>query len=305
MTHMRIITLSAGLLAAILAACIASTCQALTKNSLDGTYLYQVFATKEEDDSFAEWLYKWQTLVSGIIALVAAGITAWFMFYQTKEGRRGVQEQIDTQAARWAEERERKQLAAQAMLPADLSTICSYAEDCAIISTNAMHHIKSRCPDPFPDECPELPERVFANLQVLIEHLDTQQAKIVADLIACYQIQRSRLDERVKNLQAPTRGVVTAITTENNVEFTLIRTIELHARASYLFQFARREVTRIDHPAYQEENIRSAIISMKLDAIFDKEFLTRTATSLIDAVQGHKPILAAHATPERASRRSS
>ena len=93
MTHARIITLSAGLLAAILAACIASTCQALTKNSLDGTYLYQVFATKEEADPFADWLDKWQTLVSGILTLIAAGITVWVMFYQTKEGRRGVQEQ--------------------------------------------------------------------------------------------------------------------------------------------------------------------------------------------------------------------
>src|SRR4051812_2925538 len=123
---------------------------------------------------------------------------------------------------------------------------------------------------------------------MLIEHLDVKQAKVVSDLIVCYQIQESRLNEQVNNLLNPKKTLSEINTTENNIDSTLEKTIELYIRATDLFKFARHKVNRIDHPDCQEGDIHNAIIIMNLDVIFDVNFLNIVAEDLVCSLKYHR-----------------
>lgn len=99
--------------------------------------------------------------------------------------------------------------------------------------------------------CPVLPERVIANLQRLIEHLDQEDADKVADMLSWYQVQHARFRGAAEEWSRPSIAP-----SRDNIEFLLPATIHLYRLAESMFGFSRREA---DHIA-------------ALAALTDKEF---------------------------------
>lgn len=218
-----------------------------------------------------DWLYKWQTLTGAVIALAAAVLTVCVMHVNTSR-------QLRAQAQADDESRKRRLRACRAVMPADLSAIVTYTEECGKVSAemfNAVRDDTSR--DPV--VCPQLPERVVANLQMLIEQLDTVEADALADMLACYQVQHARLSSLVETYNHPHRFGRHTILTTDNVEFTFEQTVELHLRAAGAFDFARRRGDAIKTPPYTAKEVASTLANLEIADVLTTDysaFLFRT-----------------------------
>lgn len=183
---------------------------------------------------------EWQTLIAGFLALVGAGLTVWI-------GRR----QIKAADDRAIDARERKFMAARAILPEDLSTICAYTDQCAQIVYAAIRSHREQLTPPNDMQMPILDSRVAANLQQLIEHLDRHNARQVAALLSCYQVQRARLGDAVNGWSDYQPRARRTTFTQSNIEHPLIETIQLRIHTNNMFGFARDEektIPAIDKP---------------------------------------------------------
>lgn len=116
-----------------------------------------------------EWLKDWQTLVSALIALVAAIATIYFMHRQTRFDRDRHRDLVN-----------RKMLAARARMPDALSELSSYIRDCC------KHLIEG-------EPKPEPPVAAVSTLKDVIEFIDNHEATKTFELVSWYQVQRARL----------------------------------------------------------------------------------------------------------------
>jgi hypothetical protein len=119
---------------------------------------------------FVEWLNKWQTLVSGILALIAGGGAVWAVLRQTREQR-------DQHAGML----ERKRLSARAQMPEALSDLVGFVREC-------VQFVDGRRVG-----APSKPNEAIEKLKVAIEFVDTQPAKAIFELVSFYQVHNSRL----------------------------------------------------------------------------------------------------------------
>lgn len=209
----------------------------------------------------------WQTLTTGILALFAAGATVAVMMRQVRIQKT----QLDSQIRESEERRRRRLMACRAVLPADLSSVCRYARDCALVVGTALQMLRG-IEERAPLSYSSLPDRVSANLQNLIEQLDDENADAIADLLACYQVQYARFAGEIDNFNAPNRQGVHRITTENNIEFTVERTVRLYLLAENMFGFARNLVEEIPPPDFNEEKVAHALMALELDDVISREY---------------------------------
>jgi hypothetical protein len=77
-------------------------------------------------------LKDWQSLVGGVLAIVAAGVGGLFIVAQTKELRRQENDR-----------RLRRHKAARAVMPLALSATCEYTKNCATVLRQIL---SSACP---------------------------------------------------------------------------------------------------------------------------------------------------------------
>lgn len=197
-------------------------------------------------DAISAFIHHWQTLIAGLLALIGAGATVYMM---RKQIRAMTQESRDL--------RERKLLAARAVMPADLSEICAYTERCAALIDEALHYYDEHREPPPNLKAPTLPERVPANLQSLIEQFDDGNAHAVADLISCYQVQRARLQGALRDWSGDNNRRAVMVFTLENIEHPLIETIHLRILANSMFDFARRNtgtISRFEIPTNHQFN---------------------------------------------------
>jgi hypothetical protein len=177
---------------------------------------------------------QWETLVTGIGAVVAAFFTV-----------RRLREQI-TQTQKLADDqRQRRARAARATLPLALSQLAQYATSCikglydlrpyfrAVHSANDLAQRGQKCAA---WELPLLSDNVFNSLKECIELIDDEPAQAIVELIGHIQIQRSRLEEYISraHLNDPTHLVLLS-----NIEHAMCDAAEIHARTSTLFPFSR------------------------------------------------------------------
>lgn len=204
--------------------------------------------------SIAEFLFEWQTIVPGFLAVVAAAGTVFYMWLAAEK------------------QRQRRSIACRAMLPADLSSICGYAKDsvhasCIALSMLRRGQTRDRV------KIPELPERVLENLQALVEHLDHQDVDAVCELLRCYQIQHARLSGEIADFNNPNRPGATKLVTESNLESTITKTVELHLIATKMFPFARNATKHIPELDFSRQELRNTIAVLEFDHMVSDELI--------------------------------
>jgi hypothetical protein len=173
-------------------------------------------------------LEKWQTLIAGLIAIVAALIGGHFINRQIR-----VTKDLEATA------RSRRFDAAKAVLPLTLSSLTDYA-----IASNrmlkAIHATATHGSIPKqanPELAPIVPAEIVDDLRSLIELSDEPLRISVVDLMHQIQVQFSRVRSMVANLKDGYDDDFTITTL--NVENYMIDTADIYARCSMLFDIAR------------------------------------------------------------------
>lgn len=203
---------------------------------------------------------EWQSLIAGILALIGA-------FLAVLIGR----QQIKAADKRATEIRERKFMAARAILPEDLSTICAYTNQCShVVYTAIKRHRETQLP-PNDMQMPRLNSRVPTNLQRLIEQLDKQNASQVAALLACYQVQRARFEDALNGWNNHQSGARHMSFTRSNIEHPLIETIQLRIHANNMFDFARGELADIASVKKPDEDTFRNAVKNLMDIGFPRD----------------------------------
>lgn len=214
-------------------------------------------------------LYHWQTLLAGSFAILAAWITVGQM---RKEA---------------TNRRQRRLNASRAMMPNDLSAIVQYANDCVRATHQAYRIVRKHSTDRESGELerivvPVLPERVFGNLQAIIEQADNCDIPALSSLLRCHQVQTSRLSGEIAYLKNPRPLEVTRVVTEDNILWTLKKTVELFLIASKMFQYSRGEQENIPPLKYSPEDLHNAFWSLGIsDASFPEEYLEKLRAELL------------------------
>lgn len=182
-----------------------------------------------------ETLYRWQTLIAGLIAVAAALIGGAFVINQTRESRR----QHETLLAR-------RHAAARSVLPLALSGLVDYAEEAAnalesLRSTAAGARVRGHAGTPFVP--PAIDPANIDRLRDTIEGASTAIADRVAMVISDVQI----LDARLRSFTSKLRPGSSSIVVVHNLDDYSINAGTIYARCSELFAYARRETD--DAPA--------------------------------------------------------
>ena len=170
-------------------------------------------------------LFEWQTLLSGALAIGAAGAGAILLYSQIKQADRHE-----------SERRERRFAAARATLPLALSEITSFAR----IMVEVLAALRTRVINPtaLPEAfvSPTVSDELIKNLQGFIEAAhDFTIVDHVCEIIREIQV----LTARVESLQ----NDASLIGQEANIDEYIVQAARLHVIAGNLFDFARGSET--------------------------------------------------------------
>jgi len=134
----------------------------------------------------------WQTLITGIAALLAAAVTIVVLNCQIRQTRELANDQ-----------RQRRERAARAVLPLAVSQLQDYARACIkelyelrpyFQPSGSLDQEKAdKCLSAWPS--PPLPEDVLSILKECIQFSDNAPAEAASTLIRRLQVQKSRLEE--------------------------------------------------------------------------------------------------------------
>jgi hypothetical protein len=172
------------------------------------------------------WVERWQTLITGLLAIVAAFIGGWFINRQVAEAKTQEGERL-----------RRRHFSARAMAPLALSTLTEYTLGVA----EALGNIHGQAVGGgIPHTAviptfPSLPTDVLSSFRDMVETSNEGVAGAFADILSDVQIQRARIRSLVSDIP---RHTVLSL----NIEQYLIDAASIHAQASALFSYARREV---------------------------------------------------------------
>ncbi|MFT4077827.1 hypothetical protein [Rhodomicrobium sp.] len=172
--------------------------------------------------SLYQFLYYWQTLISGVLALIAAIITIMKL-----------SEQIQVQERQHTETRQSKAWAARAMLLLCLSAISKYTSEMALWLLDNNR------------ERPNSPDEVIKILVEKIEFLPANASKKIFEIIKQYQIMEARTRTRDRQ------------TNDHIYEFSYLR-----ALADSLFEFAREETNQVQEREPTRDNMVCALDGM-------------------------------------------
>lgn len=194
---------------------------------------------------------KWQTLASGVLAIVAAIVGGGFIYNQTRQTRSIESDRLD-----------RRHKAARALLPLVLSALIDYSRSVAadlknfylashgnVVDRNALNAW----------QIPPVPHDEIRTLTDVVDAASNEVATAIADLIGDIQVQAARL----RGLQSETR-----ITSKTDLEEYILDVAEIYAQCENMFDYARRE-TDIVQPEIKYEDIRR---SLRLMNFYDAQF---------------------------------
>jgi hypothetical protein len=177
---------------------------------------------------------QWETLVTGIGAVVAAFFTV-----------RHLREQISQTQKLAEDQRQRRARAARATLPLALSQLAQYATSCIkglydlrpyFQADHSMDDLVQRAKKCAAWESPSLSDDVLNSLKECIEVIDDEPAQAIIQLIRHLQIQRSRLQEYISRACLNDNTHLVSLL---NIEHGMCDAAEVHARTSTLFPFSR------------------------------------------------------------------
>lgn len=218
---------------------------------------------------FFVWLKHWDTLIAGVLALIAGAVTAAVVVWQTRVSSRNVQAQLDADAAAREEALARKRMATRALLQSDLSHICHYAKKAAaaisaIILELRTGAVRTQIP------MPEFPWSVLTNIQTLIEHLDRPEAEVVADMLGTQQVFNARLIDLIAEYN---NGDFIG---GDSINLAVEKCVELRLRADSMFDFSRRKCDTLTEPTFSDYALSNSLMNLDLaDYLSDetKEYL--------------------------------
>lgn len=137
------------------------------------------FWRRFEDFILLQWLDAWQTLTSGILALAAAAVGAWFLSKQI-----GLADRHETDRVA------RGHASARAALSFNLDRLWRYEESVAAYLNTQLVHISLGT---LTAEAPTLDQQTVASLERMIANSSKDEIEPYAQLIGLLQVQAARL----------------------------------------------------------------------------------------------------------------
>lgn len=177
-------------------------------------------------ETFLNGLREWQTLVAGLLALIAI---IW------------IQRQISQARIQENERRERQHYAARATLPAALADLVDYADE-ALTALKAVPHATGtssliKVQDGWKQPpLPLVPKESVAVLKACIETADFGPRKEMAKLLADLQVANSRLKGLFEDLPVDRK-----IVTSSNMDQYFADFLELYVRCDRMIRYGRSE----------------------------------------------------------------
>ncbi|MBZ9741020.1 MULTISPECIES: hypothetical protein [unclassified Mesorhizobium] len=203
------------------------------------------------------WLYDYQTLLTGVLALGGA----WW-------GVRAINLQMNQEAQAEADRLSSRRAAARATLPLSLSLLSEYAEECALI----LKELLDKCVDgslPRAIEVKEFPTPPAEVIQAFKEMTEVSlpaDRETLAAILTKIQIQRSR----IRSIP-PERRPLEMIIAATNLEEYILDAAEIYARSSALYEYARRKSEKIPSPIISVDAQMSALNNLGIfDGLRDK-----------------------------------
>jgi hypothetical protein len=173
-----------------------------------------------------EWLDKWQTLLAGVLALIGAMWTVYYIHRQIK--------QVDElEKAR----RSKEELAARAVLPLALSQLVQYASECLRVIKDRSVQPGMLPGDPLDENAglPTVQRDIIGTLQACVRYADNTVVGQISTLLAAIQVQQARLRELIiRSARRPDRRIP-----RFEAIGAMIDAAEIHAKASALFEYGR------------------------------------------------------------------
>lgn len=186
-----------------------------------------IWWSRATTDSWNAWLATYQTLITGLLFLIAAALA---YAARMRRGRKA--------AAVAAEGQRRVDIAARAALPAALDAVSAHAEGCvaALLALLPESELQQKVSARL-GEVPPLPASVGTALQGAIQSADGQNADRLAIFLGALQLQQARL----RPLRDPAHELW-----RREVLHRIADALELQAGATALAPYAHRLDDRVD-----------------------------------------------------------
>lgn len=256
---------------------------------MDKVHIYFVSGTvPSEPDNL---IYLYQTLISGALAVLAAGFTIWFIRKQVQATEkqhaetiaelklqiRVAEDQIRSSEKVHRELLERRHRATRSSLPLSLSDLFDYATDCIDCLAEAMANCGEHEDIRKSIDGPELPRKAIANLVDVIEASSTEDAVQLQHLLRFVQLQNARIRKCLYQI-GPDRREGDGVH-KFNLRPVVLDCYVLLAMISHVFPFARKErdkigkyrtkASEIPHNFFLEEKFDNLTVSSVVDKIHD------------------------------------
>ena len=197
---------------------------------LDRLHIYYIDAGNEAAPD--SWVYHYQTLIAGGLALVAAFFTVLF-----------IPRQIAVSESQHREILSRQYRSVRASLPFALSQLNSYAEECSQLLQSIMQGKEEDEDLEMEIECPSLPETSAKTITELIALASENDARKLQALVRFMQIQNSRLTS--KFLELSPSNSPGSIVIKQNLRHDVLDTCILLKMTNLFYPFARWEVDEV------------------------------------------------------------
>jgi hypothetical protein len=195
----------------------------------DAAKIKSMAPDKIEFGCFEFWLNRYQTLLAGIAALLAASASVFYLRKQIGQTEQHRQDQVL-----------RDRAAARTVLPLALSTICEYASR-SIQSLNERYAGR-------PAELPPIPMAALDQLVATVRTLEIHHVEPFAKIAQEIQVHNARVSDRQEDRRLD----------EGSFQEHLLDAAEIYARASSLFEFARWETDDLPSVLFADQ-IESAL----------------------------------------------
>lgn len=199
---------------------------------------------------FANWVYELQGLIGGILALVAAiGSMFWIHSHRSDSIRR-------------------KNIADRAGMTRALSDVIQYSRD-SIYYIHELHQAWSanRNGRPFTpnNNCPEYPQEAFEKIQNVIEHATKEDSSIMLEFLSLSQVQHARMGGFLSDLNRTNPNGRHLVFTESNFHDAIFDAIGIYKFAERLFGYARMQTLNIGEMCSGREANNTLFVSFGLN----------------------------------------
>ena len=204
------------------------------------------------------FVYEYQTLITGLLAIGAAGVAAWIAHGQLRTARDQIavaREQIADQRALEERRRDSQLRAARASLPMALSAICDFSiavvkqlEDAWPVSGVAAKLIVNEV---------KFPDHALVSLEKIVS---LAESGLVVDQIELILRNAQIVSARLRRFYGNESS------SKSTVASSMMRAVALHARAISLFPYSRGESFEAK-PIWELYHLSAVLMSVDRDEV--------------------------------------